>query len=77
MEMRSRDWMDINSLRRRVAELEIENRRLQALKEPVQCGECRFCKASPEGVFRRCAKQGMRVVGAEGFCEEGKRKNQF
>jgi len=47
-------------------------RRLEAIKEPVHCAQCRYRRASREGMFLRCARQGLRVVAWDDFCSDGR-----
>lgn len=63
----------LSELRRRVVELEMENKRLLALVPPTNCRECRYW-TSPDGIFMRCPKNGMKIVSPDGYCSDGKRR---
>lgn len=70
-EIREKDLTTMSGLRRRVVELEMENKKLRELVPQTVCRECRSSRC-PDGIFLRCAKQHMRVVSPKGFCDEGR-----
>lgn len=65
----------LSELRRRVVELEMENKRLLARIPPAHCSDCRFSICN-DGIFRRCTVNGMKVVGEDGYCSDGKRRKK-
>lgn len=73
--MRAKDLDTMSGLRRRIVELEIENKSLREQIPPVHCLDCRHA-FSPDGIFRRCKINGMKVVCSDGFCSDGERKNK-
>lgn len=73
--LREKNLYTMSDLRRRVVELEMENKRLQTLVPETNCRGCRF-SACPDGIFGRCRKHGMRVVAPNDFCSDGKRRTK-
>ena len=71
--LREKDLNTMSGLRKRLVELEMENKRLQALTAETNCRCCVF-SVCPDGIFGRCRKQGMRVVAPNDFCSDGKRR---
>ena len=72
-EIRAKDLETMSGLRRRVVELEMENKSLKKLVPETNCATCRFCVCI-DGIFRRCSRNDMRIVYAEGYCSDGKRR---
>lgn len=70
-EIREKDLNSMSGLRRRVVELEMENKKLRELVPQTICHECRSA-CCPDGIFIRCRKKGMRVCSPDGFCDEGR-----
>lgn len=71
--LREKDLNTMSGLRKRLVELEMENKRLLELVPETNCRGCRF-SACPDGIFGRCRKHGMRVVAPNDFCSDGKRR---
>ena len=74
MELRERNLNDLSALRRRIVELELENKRLRATREHVTCGQCKYCVAH-DGIFHRCLKRQLHVVATTDYCSGGKLRN--
>ena len=72
-ELREKDNTTLSGLRKRVVELELENNKLRELIPQVYCHNCKE-SVCPDGIFRRCGKQGMRIVGTHDFCSDGRPK---
>jgi len=66
----------LSELRRRVVELEMENKRLLEQIPPVHCPDCLFAVCY-DGIFTRCKANALKVVYEDGYCSEGKRRKKY
>lgn len=66
----------ISVLRRRVVELEMENKRLLEQIPQTHCPDCLFSVCN-DGIFTRCKINGMKVVYEDGYCSDGKRRKKY